>query len=40
MRAGGKLGDQHKVPRVTNSRAMADALLAVIAAGSREAVTA
>jgi hypothetical protein len=23
----GKLGDQHKVPRVTNDRAVADALL-------------
>ena len=28
MRAAGKLGDQHKVPRVSNSRAIADALLA------------
>jgi hypothetical protein len=28
LRATGKLGDQHKVPRVTNSRAVADALLA------------
>ena len=28
MRAGGKLGDQHKVPRATNDRAIADALLA------------
>ena len=28
MRAAGKLGDQHKVPRVTNSRVLADALLA------------
>jgi hypothetical protein len=27
LRAAGKLGDQHKVPRVTNSRAVADALL-------------
>jgi len=29
MRAGGKLGDQHKVPRVTNDRATAEALLAL-----------
>jgi hypothetical protein len=29
MRAAGKLGDQHKIPRVTNSRVMAEALLAV-----------
>jgi hypothetical protein len=36
MRAGGKLGDQHKVPRVTNGRAIADALL-VIARGLGEA---
>jgi GH3 auxin-responsive promoter len=28
MRGQGKLGDQHKVPRVTNSRAVADGLLA------------
>jgi acyl-CoA synthetase (AMP-forming)/AMP-acid ligase II len=28
MRANGKLGDQHKVPRVTNDRAVACALLA------------
>jgi hypothetical protein len=28
MRAAGKLGDQHKVPRVTNDRAVAEALLA------------
>jgi hypothetical protein len=27
MRAAGKLGDQHKVPRVTNSRTLADALV-------------
>ena len=27
MREAGKLGDQHKVPRVTNGRALADALL-------------
>jgi hypothetical protein len=29
MRAAGKLGDQHKIPRVTNSRVMAEALLGV-----------
>jgi hypothetical protein len=28
MQAAGKLGDQHKVPRVTNSRVVADAILA------------
>ena len=28
MRKHGKLGDQHKVPRVTNDRSMAEALLA------------
>jgi len=28
MRRAGRLGDQHKVPRVTNDRAVADALLA------------
>ncbi|HEU4367353.1 MAG TPA: GH3 auxin-responsive promoter family protein, partial [Methylomirabilota bacterium] len=33
MRAAGKLGGQHKVPRVTNSRTLADALL-----GASEAV--
>ena len=27
MREAGKLGDQHKVPRVTNGRAVAEALL-------------
>ena len=31
----GKLGDQHKVPRVTNDRAVADALLAAEAGGAR-----
>ena len=35
MRAGGKLGDQHKVPRATNDRAIADALLALAPATSR-----
>ncbi len=34
MREAGKLGDQHKVPRVTNDRAVAEALLA--AAGARD----
>jgi hypothetical protein len=29
MRRAGKLGDQHKVPRVTNSRVVADAVLGV-----------
>jgi hypothetical protein len=36
MRSVGKLGDQHKVPRVTNARAIAEAVLA--AAGDRETV--
>ena len=27
MASAGKLGDQHKVPRVTNGRALADALM-------------
>jgi hypothetical protein len=36
MRERGKLGDQHKVPRVTNDRAVADGLLAVAAAEARE----
>ena len=31
MRGQGKLGDQHKVPRVTNDRALADRLLATAA---------
>jgi len=35
MRVAGKLGDQHKVPRVTNTRAVAEALLAT--AGIRPA---
>ena len=29
MRSVGKLGDQHKVPRVTNDRTVADQLLQV-----------
>jgi len=36
MRSRGKLGDQHKVPRVTNDRRVADGLLAVVAERSRE----
>jgi len=36
MREAGKLGDQHKVPRVTNDRAMAEALLAAVGARARE----
>ena len=36
MKDGDKLGDQHKVPRVTNDRAVADGLLAAIAAQGRE----
>jgi hypothetical protein len=36
MAAAGKLGDQHKVPRVTNTRALAEALLDLgVAAGTR-----
>ncbi len=31
MRGGGRLGDQHKVPRVTNDRTIADRLLEVAA---------
>ena len=41
MRTVGKLGDQHKVPRVTNHRELADALLAaagVLAADGATAV--
>jgi GH3 auxin-responsive promoter len=36
MRDVGKLGDQHKVPRVTNDRVVAQALLASVAARDRE----
>jgi GH3 auxin-responsive promoter len=36
MREAGKLGDQHKVPRVTNDRAVAQALLASVDARDRE----
>ena len=35
MRANGKLGDQHKVPRATNDRAIADALLATTPGAAR-----
>jgi hypothetical protein len=38
MRAAGKLGDQHKIPRVTNDRAVADALLAAAAGRDREPI--
>jgi hypothetical protein len=38
MRAAGRLGDQHKVPRVTNDRAVAEALLAAAAVADREPV--
>ena len=43
MQAQGKLGDQHKVPRVTNDRTVADSLLRAAAGGARpiaDAVTA
>jgi hypothetical protein len=36
MREVGKLGDQHKVPRVLNDRAVAEALLAARGARDRE----
>lgn len=35
MRERGELGDQHKVPRVTNDRAIADGLLTVANLASR-----
>jgi hypothetical protein len=35
MRENGKLGDQHKVPRVMNDRAIASALLAEVRAAGR-----
>ena len=38
MRAAGKLGDQHKVPRVLNDRAIVEALLAGIDTRDREPV--
>ena len=34
MRDSGRLGDQYKVPRVTNDRAVAEGLLAVAGAGA------
>jgi hypothetical protein len=34
MRERGKLGDQHKVPRVTNDRALAEGLLATVSEAS------
>jgi hypothetical protein len=36
MREAGKLGDQHKVPRVLNDRAVVEALLAATGAHERE----
>jgi hypothetical protein len=39
LRSAGKLGGQHKVPRVTNDRALADALLAIGNAGPSDATT-
>jgi len=36
MREGGKRGDQHKVPRVLNERAVVEALLAATGARERE----
>ena len=39
MRAERKLGDQHKVPRVTNDRALADRLLATAAQTARDRST-
>ncbi|HUG35376.1 MAG TPA: GH3 auxin-responsive promoter family protein [Candidatus Limnocylindrales bacterium] len=39
MRAQGKLGDQHKVPRVTNDRVVAEGLLAVAGADALRAAT-
>ena len=36
MRERGTLGDQHKVPRVTNDRTIADALLAIVRAHGRQ----
>ena len=37
MRTAGKLGDQHKVPRVMNHRDLADALLAAAGPAREEA---
>ncbi|HEV8142006.1 MAG TPA: GH3 auxin-responsive promoter family protein [Methylomirabilota bacterium] len=36
MRERGTLGEQHRVPRVTNDRAVADAILDTVAAQGRE----
>ena len=38
MREAGKLGDQHKVPRVLNDRAVVEALLARVNTREREPV--
>jgi hypothetical protein len=38
MRRAGKLGDQHKLPRVTNDRVLAEALLAAAAVPARGAL--
>ena len=40
MRERGKLSDQHRVPRVTNDRVVADGLLGVVAAQGREPLVA
>jgi hypothetical protein len=40
MREAGRLGDQHKVARVTNSRSIAEALLAAAAASTRDTLMA
>ncbi len=40
MRESGKLGEQHKVPRATNDRALAEALLATARDGARTLVMA
>jgi GH3 auxin-responsive promoter len=40
MRAAGTLGDQHKVPRATNTRALAEAVLAEAAVGGSVPVSA
>ena len=36
----GRLGDQHKVPRVTNGRSIVEAVLATAAGSTRDAVMA
>ena len=40
MRNTGKLGDQHKLPRVTNSRSIAVGVLTCAAASTREPLAA